>query len=101
MGSRDDLQALLESILGSDKVYFQPPESVKLSYPCVVYSRELIATIFANDEPFMHHFRYEIKVIDPDPDSSIPMKLARLTACKFDRHYTSNNLNHDVFTLYY
>jgi len=33
MGTRLELQNLLENILGSRNVYFQPPENLKLNYP--------------------------------------------------------------------
>ena len=34
---RNDLQKLLVEVLGSKNVYFQPPESVKMKYPAIVY----------------------------------------------------------------
>lgn len=36
--SRIDFQHLLEEILGSPHVYFQPPATVKLEYPAIIYS---------------------------------------------------------------
>ena len=38
MANRLDLQALLEDLLGSRNVYYQPPESVKMNYPAIVYA---------------------------------------------------------------
>lgn len=99
MGSRLGLQDLLETLVAN--VYFQPPESLKLSYPCIVYSRSDMDTKFADDIPYAHSKQYQLIVIDKDPDSSIPGKVALLPMCTFDRHYTANNLNHDVFDLYY
>lgn len=99
MGSRLGLQDLLETLV--DNVYFQPPESLKLSYPCIVYSRSDMDTKFADDIPYAHSKQYQLIVIDKDPDSSIPVKVALLPMCTFDRHYTANNLNHDIFDLYY
>ena len=49
MPSRLELQTLLEEILGSRNVYFQPPESVKMNYPAIVYSLDDIENSFAND----------------------------------------------------
>ena len=49
MPSRLNLQTTLETILGSRNVYFQPPESVKLKYPAIVYSRNDIMNQFADD----------------------------------------------------
>lgn len=101
MASRLNLQTELETILGSRNVYYQPPESVKMKYPAIVYSRKNIDNIFADDTVYTQNHSYELTVIDPNPDSEIVMKVSKLPACTFDRHYTTDNLNHDVFRLYY
>lgn len=101
MASRLDLHEILCSILGSRNVYFQPPESIKLEYDCIIYSRKNINNIFADNSVYRQHDSYEVIIIYEDPDSDIPRKLSLLPMCSFDRHYTSDNLNHDVFTLYY
>lgn len=101
MASRLNLQTELEAILGSRNVYYQPPESVKMKYPAIVYSRKNIDNIFADDTVYTQNHAYELTVIDPNPDSEIVMKVSKFPACTFDRHYTADNLNHDVFRLYY
>lgn len=98
---RLELQAILEDILGSKYVYFQPPPTVKMSYPCIIYKRDDIDAKFADNGPYTHTNRYSVTVVDPDPDSKIPYKIACLPMCLMDRHYTADNLNHDVFTLYF
>lgn len=101
MGKRLDLHDLLTTTLGSDNVYFQPPESYKMSYPCIVYKRSFVKTKFANNAPYTHRVRYAITVIDKNPDSLIPGMIAALPLCQFDRNYVAENLNHDVYNLYY
>ena len=101
MAPRSSLQSLLTSILGSDNVYFQPPTNVALKYPCIIYKRDLVRTEFADDSPYRHMKRYQVTVIDRDPDSPIPDKVAALPMCLFDRFYTADNLNHDVFNLFF
>lgn len=96
---RVKLQELLETI--TPKVYFQPPENVKLVYPCIIYSRDALNTRFADNIPYRHKKRYQVTVIDRDPDSPLPDVVANLLSCTFDRFYTADNLNHDVYTLYY
>lgn len=98
---RETLQTLLESLLGSRNVYYQPPESVKLSYPCIVYERSGIRTDSANNKIYRKYNRYTVTYIDEDPDSEIPNKLLELEYCGFDIHFTADNLNHDVFILYF
>ena len=101
MASRLDLHEILCGILGSRNVYFQPPESIKLEYDCIIYSRKNIDNVFADNSVYRQHDSYEVIIIYEDPDSEIPRKLSLLPMCSFDRHYISDNLNHDVFTLYY
>lgn len=101
MASRVDLQRELETLLGSRNVYYQPPESVKMEYPAIRYSRSDIDTKFANNLPYMHKNKYEITVIDRKPDNPVIDKLLKLPMCTYDRHYTADNLHHDVMTLYY
>lgn len=105
MEKRLKLQALLEGLMIGvgfvPNVYFQPPESVKLNYPCIMYSRSSGETKFANDKPYNHQIEYKMTVIDKNPDSELPEKVASLPMCIFDRHYTADNLNHDVYNIYY
>lgn len=101
MRNRISLQSLLEELLGSRNVYFQPPQSVELHYPAIVYSRSNIQNTFADNSVYRQMKAYQIIVIDADPDSEIVDAVAALPLCSFSRHYTSDNLNHDVFTLFY
>lgn len=101
MNNRLKLHELLCEALGSRQVYFQPPETVKMKYPAIVYSRNNISNRHANDDVYMQSPSYSITVIDKNPDSDIVDKVSLLPRCRFDRHYTSDNLNHDTFTIYY
>lgn len=101
MEKRLQLQSILEELLGSRNVYFQPPETVKLVYPCIIYSRSSGATKFANNKPYNYQQQYQLMVIDKNPDSVMPGKVTMLPMCKFERHYTKDNLNHDVYNIYY
>jgi hypothetical protein len=101
MAQRLDLQQTLTQLLGSKNVYFQPPTNVVLSYPCIVYHREMMDIRHADDKPYKHMKRYLVTVIDRDPDSPIPDKVAQLPRCAYDRFFTADNLNHDVFKLFF
>ena len=101
MENRIRLQKELEYILGSRNVYYQPPESIKLKYPAIIYSRSDIDNTFADNNVYKQDYAYEVTVIDYDPDSDIVKKMSLFPKTNFNRHFTSNNLNHDVFTTYY
>jgi hypothetical protein len=101
MGQRLELQSILIEILETDQVYFQPPPTLVMQYPCIVYRRDYELTRFADDKPYSRKKRYQVTVIDRDPDSGIPDKVADLPLCVYDRFYTAENLNHDVFKLFF
>jgi hypothetical protein len=101
MGQRHDLQDLLVGILESENVYFQPPESIRLVYPCVIYERENILPFFSGDRPYLLKNRYLVTVIDRNPDSEIPDKIAALPLCAHNRFFIADNLNHHVFRLFF
>ena len=96
---RFELHDILLTIAGH--AYFQPPESMKLNYPCIVYERSSGDSRFADNHPYIYKTRYKISVIDADPDSDIVRKVARLPLCTHDTHYTKDNFNYDIFNLYY
>lgn len=99
--SRLLLQSLLEGILGSENVYFQPPENKEILYPAIVYKRDTSNTQFADNSPYRRTKRYLVTVIDRDPDSPIPDKVADLPMCTHSRSYPANQLHHDVFDVYF
>ena len=101
MGSRLELQSFLEGLMGSRNVYYQPPPTLQMKYPAIVYSRTSGDTTFADNIPYRFMHRYQITLIDPDPDSKILDRIAQLPYCVMDRHYVADNLNHDSFQLYY
>lgn len=101
MASRLELQTLLETVLGSKNVYYQPPPSVQMSYPAIVYSRSRIKNDAANNAVYNQHHWYKVSVIDKNPDSSIVDRMSKLPTCAFDQHYATDNLNHDVFSIYF
>ena len=102
MASRLELHEELCNLLGTRNVYFQPPESKKIEYDCIIYQRDNYHIRHANDNNYMLINRYEIECIYRDPDSTLPKKILNyFNYCNFDRHFISDNLNHDTFNLYY
>lgn len=100
MASRIDLHEILVGILGSRNVYYDPPEDLKMEYPCIRYSKSSINVQKANNKAYLKHNRYQVMVIDRLPDNPIIDELLKLPNCSYDRHYTAGNLHHDVLTMY-
>ena len=106
MGTRIDLHTILCEIMkqlgfSTKSVYYQPPESLHLSYPCIVYRGSGGNTEYADNVPYIKKRRYQITVIDEDPDSKIPDFIGNLPYASYDTDYESDNLNHFVFNIYY
>lgn len=101
MGTRQDLQNRFEEILGSKYVYFQPPETIKLKYPCIIYSLADIYTRNADDRHYSMQKVYTVSVISRDPDNTIAETILEMPKTRFDRRYVADNLYHDILTLYY
>ena len=85
----------------AQNVYFQPPETIKMKYPCIIYHLDDYYILHADNNPYQMQKRYLVTVVDKNPDSEIKDEVASLPMCSFSRHYTADNLNHDVFTIYY
>ncbi len=101
MDRRLELQAILENILGSREVYFQPPENVKIKYPCIVYTRSDIYDRYADNLRYKIRVRYSLTLIGRTPQNNIVEKLLNLDYCSYDRYYVADGLSHDTFTIYY
>lgn len=102
MAPRLELQTLLESLVPDGwKVYFQPPNGFQMQYPCIVYKRGFAKTLFADNAPYRYMKRYQVTVMDRDPDSPVPDVIAELPHCLFDRFFVAEGLNHDVYNLYF
>lgn len=98
---RMDLHKILCDLLGSDNVYYQPPPSIKMKYPCIVYSLSYINSMYADNSNYVDSKRYDITLIDRDPDSEYIDKLKDLPMCSFDRSYAVDGLHHTVYRLYF
>lgn len=101
MDRRSELHAKLCDLLGSRHVYFQPPETVKLIFPCIIYNLDNIHIRHADDKGYLGKKRYAVTIISKDPDFSIVDELAMWPLCTFSRFFTVDNLNHWTFDLYY
>lgn len=101
MDKRLELHEILCNILDSRNVYFQPPESVRMKYPAIVYSLNTIEGLYANNVLYNYERQYLVTLMTSDPDNSLVEKILKLQKCKIMRVFTSNNLNHYVFQIFY
>lgn len=95
---RKELGDKLADILGSENVYFQPPENLKIIYPCFVYSIDNAYTIYASNVPYLYNVWYQITYISKTPDVDMIGKvLLAIPGSTHSRTYPSDNLTHHMF----
>ena len=99
--TRLTLQTKLEDLLGSNHVYYQPPENLKMEYPAIRYSKSDEEDIYANNIKYLSMSVYDLIVIDKKPDNPVIKKLLELPYSEFDRHYVADGLNHDIIRIFY
>lgn len=101
MGTRLELQTRLEKLLGSKEVYYQSPENSKINYPAIIYSINNIESNNADNIKYSKYTCYNVIVIDKLPDNIVISKILEMPYSSYDRHYKSDNFNHDVIKLYF
>ena len=98
---RIELNSILKEILGSDNVYYQPPENLKLKFPCIIYELEGKDVKFADNGKYMSKRKYSVTIVDKNPDTEIPERLEQLPLTRFNRRYVADNIYHSVYSIYY
>jgi hypothetical protein len=100
MADRLDLHAELLKFLPN--VYFQPPSTIKMTYPCIVYNKTGKNRHFANDVVYLSQQEYKLILIEKNPDSKVADIIERhFQHCAIAQYYTVDNLNHTTLNLYY
>jgi len=96
-----EIRDILVSKSGLSHVYYQPPEGLKMVYPCIIFEKSNRTTKFADNNPYKLAKRYTVTVIDRDPDSLVPDKISTIPTCVTDRIFVTDNLYHEVFSIFF
>lgn len=99
--ARGQLQTLLEEILDSSNVYFQPPEGLDISYPAIVYGLDAVNVQYAGNVPYTLKDRYQVTYIDRSPTSAVPRKIQQLPMTRFTTWFSRDGLNHYNHSIYF
>jgi hypothetical protein len=83
------------------EVYISPPANMQMVYPCIRIARDVGNTAFADNNPYRHQPRYQLTAIDEEPNSPLYKVLASLPRSRHERSFPADNLNHDVFTMFF
>lgn len=101
--TRIELQEAFEEFMASNDghVYFRPPESTKLKYPCIIYRVKSGDSQYANNRSYIFHISYDVQIIHKEADTDLRERfISRFPKCRFDTSFIVDNLNHENFVLY-
>ena len=101
MGLDIYLRGIVKARCGAENVYYQPPANLRMKYPCICYKLEKIRSPKADDRVYRQTFHYSVTVIDTKPDSEMTAAMSMLERAAHDRNFVSDNLYHDVFSVWY
>lgn len=91
----------LKAALGSDNVYFQPPETLEIKYPAIIYERYGINAAHASNKVYARSFDFLVIVVSKHPCESVVDKLSEFPTARYSRHYVHDGLHHDSFIIKY
>lgn len=97
---RLEVHEFLSKIPGVRKAYYSPPTGIQMKYPCIKYDLANPRLVHADNLPYFVNLQWIVTVIDEDPDSEIASIFFNLPKCSFDRKFSSDDLNHFVFSLF-
>lgn len=86
-----------------ENVYYQPPENLKLKYPCIIYNRDTDYRMSANNKKYDNGIKqYNLMVVDLDPDSDLFDRIeSYFMMIQLNQRYVMDNLYHGSFKLYF
>lgn len=100
MKTREEVQQLLEDILGSDNVYFQEPPNREMKYPAIVYSFNNFNRMDADDKPYILHGRYQVIHMYRHIKNDLKTKfITEIPYCYFERRMVTNGIYNDYYVI--
>lgn len=94
------LRSIFVDEVGVKNVYFQPPSTVKMEFPCIVYEISAPDDEHADNQIYIDRLRWKVTLITRSPKPKEFTRLRYVQSCVFDRHYTADNLHHYAFEIY-
>lgn len=101
MHKQQEVQSILESILGSRNVYFQPPASVQIKFPAFIYFTGRVNDRFADDSRYLKRRPYEVQYVSKTFDEKFVNDMLELPYCELNTTFKKDNVYHYNFTIYF
>lgn len=100
MRTYKDLLRLLRKAVAHNRVYFQPPENLRVDYPAVLFHLSRNVTTHASDRRYKDAQEYTVTLITKDPQPDVIDAILDIPYTTLDTTYVSDGMNHFVFTTY-
>lgn len=95
-----DLLHLLQKAVDHNRVYFQPPENLKIGYPAVIFHLSKVKLDHADDVPYKGAREYSVTLITKEPEPEVLDEILKIPYATLDTTYIADGMNHFVFTIY-
>lgn len=99
MRTRLQFSELLHTL--TNNCYFNPPEGIKIKFPCIIYELYKIDNKAADNINYIQTAEYKVTVADSDPDSQLMLDVLALPGSRIVTSYNSNGIHHTVFYVNY
>lgn len=100
MKTRNEIQTMLEEVLGSNNVYFQAPPNTDMKYPCIVYKFVKFNTLYADNQPYLVTGRWEFHHMYKYIKSDLKEKFVfDIPFCSFDRRIVADGVYNDYYII--
>lgn len=90
----------LQAYVGNNiKLYFNPPEDLKLQIPCIRYSLSTFNVRHADDQVHRAVPIYDVTLVTRDVDDPLIEKLVKFPGSRFDRTYRDSSLCYATYRI--
>lgn len=100
----EELRDKLYLVNNTKNVYYDPPESIRMEYPCFRFELNNIDVRHADNYAYARKPRWSVTYITRDVEEIEEVSRQMLDIfqyCNFDTSYRADNLQHSVYNLYF
>lgn len=100
----EDVRDKLYLVNNTQNVYYDPPDSIRMEYPCFRFESNNYNVTHADNKAYIKKPRWTVTYITRDVEeieTIADQMLDIFQYCNFDTSFRSDNLEHAVFNLYF
>lgn len=100
----EDLRDILYTIHNTENVYYDPPTSIQMKFPCFRFTMNNTNVTYADNFTYLRKPRWTVTYITRDVEDIEPLIKDMFDNFKYlvqETQFKAENLQHVVFNLYY